>query len=411
MTLSSNIDALVRGLRFTGDARKELSSISLPEWQSLLPFTDRSQITLPLGLRCSEFLPPAVQERIGRNLEDNRVRHERVLDEYKFVAAALNSRAIPFLVLKGLANIAPFYAAQPFHRPQYDIDLYCPPEYTERARETLADFGFTPVRAERSTTDHLPAMLRNRNWTWRDDYYASDLPLTVELHFRFWDSATERIPAIGIEQFWQRRIVHDVCGVDVPALSLTDSVSYSALHLIRHLLRGDLRIYHVYELAYFLNQTAKCHEFWEEWIGHRKGRAPIIESVAFRLAAEWFACTLPPVVEAAVRNLPRPIARWFDLFAFSPLRVEEPNKDELFLHLSLVTGAVDRCRILRRRLLPLPSADLPVIPQTSKRTPFRAILRHAAFLVHRAAYHLRSALALFESFWRWKASDRGYATN
>src|SRR5262249_39239526 len=158
------------------------------------------------------------------------LRHGLLLEEYRVAAAGLQSHAVPFIVLKGIANSAPHFIAEPLHRPQYDIDLYCPPEFTGRALNALQNAGFRPVRANRSTTDHLPAMIRNQNWTWRGDYYDPDLPRTVELHFRFWDFKTERIPAPGIEKFWQRRITRAVCGIEIPALSLTDSASYCALH-------------------------------------------------------------------------------------------------------------------------------------------------------------------------------------
>ncbi len=55
-----------------------------------------------------------------------------------------------------------------------------------------------------------------------------------------------------------------------------------------------------------------------------------------------------------IQQLPPRTLRWFDTFAFSPLNAwERPNKDELFLHLSLVSGFRDRASIIRRRLVPI----------------------------------------------------------
>jgi hypothetical protein len=263
--LNSSFLSVIRCLHFQQDRRAELRGIAPLEWPTLLKLTDRSQLTLPLGIRCRDDLPGFVRNRIDRNLAGNILRQERIVAEYRLIADALRARSIDFVVLKGLSNIAPFYVSDSRHRPQYDTDLYCLPESLDSARDAMLCAGFTTVRPHRKRADHLPAMIRNRNWKWRGDYYDPDLPLPVELHFRFWDQQTERLPVPCVEQFWQRRSSRIIHGLEVPMLSLPDDVSFSALHRMRHLLRGDLRAYHVYELAHFLHRTEHDHELWGTW--------------------------------------------------------------------------------------------------------------------------------------------------
>jgi putative nucleotidyltransferase-like protein len=411
--LSAPLLKAVRSLHFQQDRRDELREVPASEWPALLKLTDRSQITLPLGVRRHDDLPDFVRDRIDRNLADNAVRQELIAAEYHLIADALRTQSVEFVVLKGLSQIAPLYVGDSRHRPQYDIDLYCPPESLAFARDAMSRAGFTPIRQNRKRTDHLPAMIRNQDWKWRGDYYAPDLPLTVEIHFRFWDRQTERLPAPWVEQFWNRRSTRVIRGMEVPMLSLADGVSYSALHLMRHLLRGDLRLYHAYELAHFLHHTHHDDALWGEWHINRTGASSVIEAVAFRLAAEWFGCATHPIIDGEMRNLPPRVIQWFELFAHSPLALEQPNKDELFLHLSMVDKRTDRCRILMRRLLPLRAPRLvDPSPADGKKSLFAGVstaFRQSVFSARRAIHHLRTTLPLIRSLCRWKMSKRKYA--
>lgn len=415
MAIKAAFRLAVQSLHFQRDRRDVLRQIGIEQWPALLRLTDRSQITLALGVRCGDFLPDSVRERIDSNLADNRARHQRLFDEYQLIAEGLHAGGVDFVLLKGLAQIAPYYLSDACQRPQYDIDLFCPSECHQRALEKLREIGYRPVHPHRASTDHAPAMIRDCSWTWTGDYYSPDLPLSVEIHFRFWDPQTERMPAVETEKFWSRRTKYAVQGAEIPMLCLSDGVSYSALHLIRHLLRGDLRVYHVYELAHFLNYTADDHDLWQEWLKHRSGRAPVLEAVAFRLASEWFGCKVHSIVDQAVEALPTAIKRWFELFAYSPLITEQPNKDELFLHLSLVDSAFDQLRILTRRLAPFPIPQAIASPAAARTRPVIAIaagiFRHVAWSLRRVIHHFRTAAALIPSFLRWKMANRKYATS
>jgi hypothetical protein len=198
-------------------------------------------------------------------------------------------------------------------------------------------------------------------------------------------------------------------------LSLGDGVSYSALHLVRHLLRGDLRAYHVYELAHFLHQTEHHHDLWSTWRSDRTRTSSPIEAVAFRLAAEWFGCKLHPIADEAVRTLSPGVARWFELFSHAPLALEKPNKDELLLHLSMVDGLSDRCAIVARRLFPLRAPKLvdptPADGTKSLRVSACAGFRQFKFTARRAIYHVRATVPLIRSLFRWKMSTRKYAVS
>lgn len=231
------------------------------------------------------------------------------------------------------------------------------------------------------------------------------IPLAIELHYRFWDSATECFSVFGAEEFRDRKTVRGVEGLAVPALHPADNLTYSTWHLVRHLLRGDLRPYHVYELAHFLCRTAGQNIFWSEWSDRAPAAERVVESIAFRLAVEWFECDLNQHLREYVDRLPANVNRWFESFKLSPaLALRHPNKDELFLHLCLARNRTDRMRIAARRIVPLNPpryvlhANVPSrnLASTVSRAAFRA-----RFIVRRGLHHLRTLLPLLRSTWLW----------
>jgi len=380
-----------------------LRHITDGEWHTLLPLLDRTRITLPIGLRCQGSLPDWVQVRIAQNLARSTERHQRVVESYQEIAQILEARRIEFLVLKGLSHW-PFYCDDPSTRPQYDLDLFCPASSIGPAHEAVASLGYQPVHSRaRMATDHLPSMIRKTGWRWRGDYYDPEMPLAVELHFRFWDAGTEYFDVPGSELFWPRRTVRHIKHLSIPVLDPPDGFSYATWHLVRHLLRGDLLPYHVYEIAHFLDRTAEDHVFWRDWRAKRE--SCLVETIASRLAVEWFGCSLNPVMRESLAQLPSPVRRWFELFALSPLlALERPNKDELFLHLCLVKGWRAPLRIALRRLFPpLPSRAVldahvlsPSLSIRWKRATFQA-----HFIAGRALHHARTLVPVLRNAYRW----------
>jgi hypothetical protein len=407
--LSSDLFSVLRSLSFTDPRPDDLKNIGDADWRRLLPFTDRSQLTLPLGIRCREHLPERVRERIDGNLSNNAIRQERIAETYARIASTLSARGIEFAVLKGFSHY-PLYCADLRHRPQYDLDLYCPADHIERAYAELMALGYEPFgRTGRTVLDHLPPLILKTGWRAKDDYYDPDIPITIELHFRFWDAGTERFSVSGAERFWDRREMRQSGELAYPALHPADAFSYAAWHLIRHLMRGDVRAYHVYELAHFLHHTAGNDILWKDWRDVRP--SPLVETVACRLALEWFGCRVNPVMQEFLNALPADVERWFGMFGLSPLAaLERPNKDELFLHFCLVSGFDDRLQILKRRLFPRRLnpyiADVHVA-SPDLRLRLKRRLVGAVFLATRALHHARTLTPLLWNGLRWRRALAG----
>ena len=392
---------LLHALRFDRDPGdggqcEDLKDLSNAEWRLLLPLADEARLTIPLGIRCSAALPEEIRHRIDRNRADNTVRFARSIAAHEEICDALERGNVPFAVLKGLSHF-PYFCESPQSRPQYDIDLLFPVEHIAAARQAMSDIGYDPAAQHaHARTDHLPTMVRNTGWRWRGDYYDPEMPLNLELHFRLWDSGMELFDVAEAEQFWLRRTVRRSAQILIPTLDLKDTVRYAAWHITRHLLRGDLRPAHLYEFAHLLERTAVDDSFWAHWKeADIQGMLP--EALAARLAYDCFHCRLNSAVLALISRLPEATQKWFNLFSMSPLLGRtRPNKDELLLHLALLSRPQSKIRIAARRLFP------PMPPRLAGASPSAGEwLPHLLFLSRRSSHHARALLPLVRSGLRW----------
>jgi hypothetical protein len=251
--------------------------------------------------------------------------------------------------------------------------------------------------------DHLPTMIRKTGWQWRGDYFDPEIPTSVEVHFRFWDPETGRLRAEGVDDFWSRR--------EGNQLRLADKLGYAALHLTRHLLRGNVRAFHVWELANFLH-AHHTQEFWREWQRTQSLSARRLEAVAFLLAKTWFSPRVPDLAEEAIDRLPARVHRWFEIYGWSPVESQfQPNKDELWLHLSLLDSAFDQFDVFRRRVIPTAApgpVDAIYTPDSELTLGRRAqrAFRNLAYAASRAVYHLRLLIPTLWEGLRWRLRSR-----
>lgn len=363
--------SLTANLRFTDPAPPSIAATDLP-------FADRTQLTL-LFSRLS--LPGEIRQHVDAAIARNTRRLARIQEAYSEIAPKFDH-----VLLKGLTHV-PDFCPDPALRVQYDLDLYVPPAQKEVALHFLLKLNYTPIENQGDLAmDHLPTMVRKTGWQWRGDYFDPDLPPAVEIHFQFWDVETERLRAASIDDFWLRR--------EGNQLPLPDKLGYACLHLTRHLLRGNVRPAHVWEIAYFLH-THHDAAFWRAWSQLHARSVRRLEAVAFLIAKHWFAPSMPDAAEAEIDSLPRGVREWFEIYGWSPLDgILKPNKDELWLHMSLLDSNADRAAVLQRRLIPasLPGpVDAIHLPESELTLTRRLqrMYRNTSYALNRAAHHIR----------------------
>ncbi len=369
---------MLAALHLSAGAPKLLASLSDGEWRQALDYCDRGRLTFALFEAAAGALPAWVGERIEADAARNALRMARVEGLYRSIHGWLGDQGIEFAALKGITHTT--LIAQPPPRVQYDIDIYVPRPAALRAQGALIEHGWKPAKGMESyPTDHLPVLVPETNWRWRGDYFDPELPIPIEIHFQFWNERLERLAGPGTEQFWVRRTVRRVAGVDLHALNPVDALGYAALHLLRHLLRGSVQPFHVYEIARMLDGLADEPAFWDQWLDWHDPQLRRLEAVVFRLAEEWFGCALPAAAREETDRLPAATSAWFDDHALSPaIAPFHANKDEIWLHFSLLDRRCDRWRVAWRRLF-------PALRPHSARHALRRLPHHAVSLARTAA--------------------------
>jgi len=387
--------AALEALGFCGAGDRLLRGLNDAEYRSLLKFCDKAHLALTLHHFHGDAMPGWARDRLARNLQDYSKRFERLKASLFEIADALERRGIEFIMLKGLTH-SPEYTPDPLLRAQGDIDIWCKAESVLDARDELLALGYLPLG--RSEGRHLTPMVRLGEWQWRGDYYASDLPIAVELHHRLWDEDMEAIPAPGEAQFWDRRTTKLVDGRPLPTLSGPDTLAFAALHLLMHIFHGDLRTQRAWEIAHFLDTHTSDDAFWGSWRQCHADSLRRLEAIVFRLAVEWFGCRLSAVAAEEVDRLPDDVRLWIEHYAWSPVEaLFHPNKDEIWLQLSLVESPREKLAIFRRRVLPVrtpPSAHEGTLKNA--RPGVAHIKRMLRFTGSRTAHHAR---AFFPTLW------------
>jgi hypothetical protein len=406
--------AVLAALHLGDPQAAALTQLSQQEWKEALDFSDRSQLTLALRRRMRDAMPEWVRERTDRNAADNLQRFGPLRDLYQNLAERLGTAGVEYAALKGLTH-CPDFGSQPEDRTQYDIDLFVPQSQMTAARDQVLALGFESLESmESSPTDHIPALIRKTGWEWRGNFFDPEMPLSVELHFRFWNGTMERLPAPGTEQFWARRIVRETAGIRLPTLCPPDALGFASLHVLKHILHGSGRPFHVYEIACFLDSHAADDQFWSRWNSVHSPELRRLEAVVFRLAAEWFGCRIGPAAQAEIDRLPASTLSWFEMFATAPAgRRFHSRKDELWLHLSLLTSRLDAWSVARRRLFPirLPGqVDAIYIPKSGMNWSRRALkqFRYFSYIAARLRAHLAALPSTARSgiLWWWRTSRR-----
>ena len=398
-------------LRFRSPRPDLLANLTEQDWKDALGFCDRAQLTLQLGLTNRDYLPDWVRLRIEGDLVKCAQRWTRVKRVYGEVSGAFTAAGLECAVMKGFSH-CPRFVGDPRHRRQGDVDLLFTESQVRAAYHVALGLGYEPIIADDPhPTNHLPTLIRKTGWIWQGDYFDPEIPILLELHFAVWDEETELFGPSGLEQIWERRGPGCVDDVHFTGFHAADEIAVASLHLMRHLLRGDMKPSHVYEIAWMLDHSSGDGTLWDSWHELHHPSLRRLEAICFALAQLWFDCSMPGAAAEEIEQLPSGVQRWLEIYSGSPLAGRfRPNKDELWLHWSLLDSRRARFAVLRRRLLPenLPgSVDTATIPeqQLTWRIRLRARRQHLVYLGRRSVHHLRALGPTFLGAIRWLAGS------
>ena len=346
---------LLDALRFQNGRQETLRQVRDDEWQRVLSDWHVARLTLPLRQVCGDELPGWVREQIDVSIAKTDLRFERIKSTYARVAKALEHENVPHLVIKGF-SLWPGYTEHPKYRPQSDIDLYSPPGDIFFARDCLLTLGYQSQYSmgNQISLEHLPVLLEPHSWVYRGDNFDPNIPISFELHFSWWDSLTSRICPEGLEEFWPRREQRIIDGMRYTGLALVDNLGYTAINLLRTILKGFPPAEQLYGLGRFLHVHADDEVFWKQWHSLHPESLRRLQTIAFALAQDWFSCRLADEAQNEVNRLPSSVHNFLVHFSRSARSSRYgTTKDGLWLHLDLLQSRKDKAAVFLQRMVPI----------------------------------------------------------
>jgi Uncharacterised nucleotidyltransferase len=375
--------AVIQALRFRERSTNGLASLSENEWPELVDWCSRKQLVVMLGEFCEGVLPDFVQRRIaGIRLGFER-RTDRLVDQLAATAGVLSARGIESVVLKGFSH-CPELTPNMLWRAQGDIDLWCWNNDVQEAYQALRGYGYVPRSSVSSR--HLAPLTLPSNWVWNGNY--TEIPIGIELHHKLWSETSEHFAIPGLDEMWLRRRQRPFFGGTYNVLAPTDILGFAALHLLLHLLHGDLPLQRAWEIASFLHRRSTDERFWDQWQRLHPSKLRRIEALIFRLVQLWFWCDMPERLGDELGQLPQSAQLWLQQFPFAPLCSEyDRNKNLLWLHLALADSLKDRVAIARQHLIPVDVRAALTRSPACQHSRWRRVAMHLSFLGNRVWFH------------------------
>ena len=230
------------------------------------------------------------------------------------------------------------------------------------------------------------------------------MPVSVELHYDLWSEEAEYIAVPQLRQFWDRKQVRNFDGHAINVLCDEDLLGFATLHLLLHVMHGDLPLQRAWEIARFLNAHVSGDAFWTSWRTLHPPALRELETSMFYLVTNWFGCRCREELAADVQKLPVKLRSWLQEYPLAPLAREwTPNKSEIWLHVALISKSKDKVRVLFRRLLPvsMPSVAVRMVSQAPPRARLQARVRQLRFLVTRLTRHCVTFFPTLFDALRW----------
>lgn len=301
------------------DSVKELAKISRREWESVLRWLDDAGLALYFLQRLkntnTEAVPAGVISRLERNFVANQQRVGDMARRLDFLNQKFDAAGVRYVVLKGL-SLVPQFCPDATLRHQCDLDYLIDDQSLLAAQRALIEAGYCQ-KSSPSDQEFVFLMPGAGEASRSAVQYSTHAPHAVELHLDIWDSGLRTLPAMPRQFSVERTRIHRVPGFAFPALSDEDAFLLQVLHACQHLFTYWIRMSHLWEIGYFLDQRASDTSLWnriEQQVGDNLVLREFVVVIT-ELVAKLFQAPLPDLVRVwgpRIRPAPRV---WIDRYA------------------------------------------------------------------------------------------------
>jgi putative nucleotidyltransferase-like protein len=235
-----------------------------------------------------DHLPPMARALLASTFYRNAARQTLLARVVQQVVAALQSRGMRVIVLKGAALAETVYPERAV-RPMSDIDLLVRPEAVAQVEEGLKALGYTCPDDPRRP--HIWWRAHHYHLTWHPPA-AAPLAVPLEVHWQL--ERPSRPFAIDLEGLWARAVPATLAGLATWVLAPEDLLLHLCLHLCKHAgspytgARRDLRLRAFCDLAFVLHHHGATLD-WEA-LGERARAWGLASYVAapLQLTCAWW---------------------------------------------------------------------------------------------------------------------------
>jgi hypothetical protein len=376
------------------DSLRAMSKASAREWARALRWMDISGVALYFlhqvedeGL--TEWVPGAVLARLRTNREQNGERARDFGRELREIGRSFAEAGVPFLVLKGFANI-PEACPDPALRLQVDLDLMVEERHTSQVQDILQwhGYGLTAIGRGawefRTQSTEIPRL---------QDLYKAKPERSLDVH---------PVPPGVFEKAYATCCERELLNTRFRALDPVARVLAQSTHLAKHM-RGEwTRLSWLLEMQSALHYWSDNAAFWAE-LGSRLRQD---SSAAEEMGTAVLLCRAVlggsygnEVLCEAEQCVPQGVRLWIAEYGREAVLRSFPGS-KLYL---LIPSAPGRKHSERhRRLLPI-SAPSPVVPPAMRdEYRVRAAWAQLRFVGFRLRFHVREGARYLFAAPRWR---------
>src|SRR5678815_4574595 len=339
------------------------TSFGRRDWDQTLAWLDLSGLAIYFLQRVQSSgalytLPDFATAELQKRGEDNRLRAQAILQEFRTLVEAFEHARVNYAVLKGISLLPDYCPALEF-RTQYDHDLLVDADTFNRACTALEHTGYRRKDGgdEESVAVYRQVQPEVRFSQNSEALYSARLGRSIEVHRALWEDNEDHI-SIGLpDDFLERTQTRYWEGIRFTALSDEDCLLFQVLHAFKHIVRNWCRLSIFLEIAYFLGKRAGDSAFWSSY-AERIGPvrwAPEASLIVFTLAERLFGATIPAELQRVLRTPLSPALNlWIERYGrHSALTNFHDDKCSLFLHREFVDSPSEWASIRRKRLFPV----------------------------------------------------------
>jgi hypothetical protein len=401
------------------DRLQKLKKVRPRQWQRVLRWLDDAGLAFyfleKLRSTNTEAVPTWLISRLERNFAANQRRVVDMSRRFGFLNQRFEEAGVRYAVLKGL-SLVPHFCPDANLRHQGDFDYLVDDPSLSAARRVLVEAGY---QQKASIANHqlifvMPGMGEASRSA---EQYSAEARHAVELHRDAWESDLCTLTAMPRRFSAERTRIYYASGLVFPALTEEDAFLLQVLHACQHLFTYWIRMSHLFEIGYFLNQRKSDTLLWNR-IEQQVGDNPVLRElvvVITELVAKLFAAPLPELVRAwgpKIRPAPRV---WIESYARSWAFCELPAyefclfpraKLARFLHQQYTDGSGER-RMVEKRWLT--SSRLSRIASAAKERPSLVLDTgwwKRQLLIRRSLFHALASLRYACEIPRWRRLNR-----